>query len=297
MEPIRPTPLRAFRRDMDQSSNLKHSKSTTDVSTLSRTSSFLSFGGLEGLKSSALFGIFEKGGLDTEPQTPDPQSCHNFHFVDSGVPQSASDLRTNFFLMTMKMAGISVAAFAFISIFNRIPNKNRFCPISGKDLTNPLIYSVMATFIALGFPLLERLMATRQSLKKQISNPVPEQSNASAPMFPSSKDENRPKELNVFNVILRYFAGLLGLAYAGTKLDFSESSQFNICVAAITIATISILDRTLRGLIISVLMAVVISIGYVVAMRTPTSEILGVGLLIWFNVSIYGSLGKMLRIW
>lgn len=300
MQTVRPTPIRAFKGKRDMSPGLKHSKSSADVSSLSRTSSFLSFTGLENLKSSALFGIFEKGGLDTEPHTPDIQSHYDFHLSDTRQTESPDEKeQVNRALTAAKAVGIASAACIFILLYNRIPSHNkelRYLP-STTQLTNPFIYTLLATLTALLFPLLDLQIAKLMPRKKAISEPVPKQSSENSQQTASTPRNARRSSEWSFNVILRYFAGLLGVAYAGTKLDFSQPSQFNLCVGAITLATLTILDRTLRGLLLSVAMAIFISACYVAFVRIPLTEAGPIALVIWLNVSVYGSLGKVLRLW
>lgn len=305
MDPIRPTPVRPYRAKRDKdgrggaepSPSLKQNKSFADLASLSRSSSFLNFTGLEALKSSALFGIFERSGLDTEPQTPDPQQHYDFHLSSPPVPPNPQTAHLSVVMAVTKLASVVLASLAFILLFNRIPNNNHFCLISSEQPIHPLVYVLLATSTAVLFPVLDAIVDTLLPSAISISEPVSKDTRVSSRARRGSPSQDKAGSAWSFNILIRYFAGFLGLAYAGTKLDFSQSSQFNLCVSAISLAVLLILDRTLHGLLLSIGLTLVVSAGFLLFQHTPNEDWLGVANLIWLNVSFYGSLGKRLKLW
>ena len=245
MQPLKPLPLRPDK-------GLKQSKSDADVSALPRTPSFLSFTSLDQFKSSALFGIFEQGGYETEPPTPDPNVQIKPRPVDP-VPRPNASL---------KIAAVAISSFLFISLFERIPSTNKFS-IRDVQGTNPFLYAAFASVTAFVFPILDSHITTRQRKKRDWQA----------------------------SMLVRYFAGLLGLSYAATKLDFTQAAQFNICTAMVAIAVLLILDRSIRGFVVSILLTAFMSAGYLLVKETD--DIIGISVLIWLNVCVWGSLGKV----
>lgn len=303
METVRPRPIRPYDKELSphlpRQDNIKHSKSTADLSSLSRTSSFLSFAGLESLKSSALFGIFEKGGYESEPPTPDLAGSkhYDYHLSSSVIPDDPHEVRANHLLSAVKLSGVAIVAFTFISLFNQIPSTNRYCSISPAQGTNPLLYTLAATFVAAVFPLLNQLVASSSTSMPQR---MPVETKAGLSVDPTGSVESsrmqRTSSSWSFNVLLRYFAGFLGLAYAGTKLDFPQPSQFNICVGLVSLCANVILIRSVSGLVSSLVLTGVFTAMYAAIVRVPQQDFIGATLLIWLNVLVYGSLGKMMRI-
>lgn len=293
MEPIRPIPLKpAKQQDIAQAmtpSNLKHSKSSTDVSSLSRTSSFLSFSALESLKSGALSGIFEKGGYETEPPTPDPNINDYKPLVGSA---SLGQTKAELSKLIAKAAVVGVASFTFLNLFNQIVPTNKFCTISSVQGTDPILYAIGASLISTFFPIIDSHFLESLHISKAPKVSATTKRPSKLGQYGETNETNSSKDWQ-FNIIVRYFAGFLGLAYAGTKLDFTQSSQFNLCVAGVSACAIVILDRTIHGFILSLVLASLSTAIYMLAARRSIDDVLGIAVLVWLNVCVWGSLGKV----
>lgn len=304
METVKPTAIRPYDHKVAYESprqgRLKPSKSSADLSNLSRTSSFLSFTGLESLKSGALFGIFEKGGYEPEPQTPDVVASerHDFHLSSPVTPEDPHRLKSDATLFVAKLLSVCAAAFTFIFLFNQIPSTNRFCAISPAQSTNPIIYTIAAASVSVIFPLLDQVLASSSLLHHMsIKNLIKlDASTSTTESHAPARSHRKSGRDWSFNILIRYFTGFLGLAYAGTKLDFSKSSQFNICVALVSLCANVILVRSLSGLMASLLLTVLATGTYATIVRVPEQNLVGAALLVWLNVLVYGSLGKAMRL-
>lgn len=307
MEKVRPRPTRPYDNKLSHDnlrtdSRQQHSKSVNDMTSLSRTSSFLSFTGLESLKSSALFGIFEKGGYEPEPPDPDLAAFekHDFKLSSTAAPQDLQAIKANALMTAIKLLCINVVAMTFITLFNQIPSTNKYCSISPAQGTNPFLYSIAATLVAACFPTLKQIMTAfihRQDSSAQSSTVEARSSSNTNQVSIKKKTKKNNNNTWSFNVLIRYFAGFLGLAYAGTKLDFSQPSQFNICVALVSLCANVLLVRSISGLVTSLALTGVATGLYILFVQVPHEDMIGATLLIWLNVLVYGSLGKMMRIY
>lgn len=315
--PVRPTPIRPFRArrqgsiDMDDDngdhfSSRARTHSHTDLRAMSRTSSILSLSGLAE-RSSALFGIFEQGGgYETEPATPELGGGARRYELRSTAraddeakrrldEQEAAQLRlTEHLQNALRMAIILGTSYIFILLFNRLPAKNKFCAITSAQNISPVLYCLAATGTAIIFSAAVNWVSQRDRKDSIVDDDEEDgrdvdMKSTSAELGAKTRSISSSGETNL---IIRWFAGFLGLAYAGTKLDYTNAWQFNGCVAAVATGCLLVVDRTIHGFVVSILLAAVGTTVYYMALRPPVDDMPGVAALVWLNVAVYGCLGK-----
>ena len=307
---VRPTPIRPGRTTRQASGDMDNDDerplrtySHTDLRGMSRTSSLLSLSGLAE-RSSALFGIFEQGGgYDTEPVTPEAGAGARRYELRSTTriddeakarlgEQAAAQARTSSIIQdVLRVVVLLTTSYLFIILFNRLPSTNKFCAITSAENISPLLYCLAATSTSIIFSTASH--ATRaSSVVRAVADREEEEDD-------DDHDSHTEKSGKVAssgetNLIIRWFAGFLGLAYAGTKLDYSNAWQFNGCVAAVATGCLVVVDRTVRGFLISLGLALVGTAAYTSILRPEADMLPGVFVLVWLNVAVYGCLGKMM---
>ncbi|BFZ57814.1 hypothetical protein PYCC9005_004868 [Savitreella phatthalungensis] len=305
--PIKPKPIRPFTQSNTSSEDVRQtsgqwlrSRSSADLNGLSRTSSFLSLSGLAE-RSSALFGIFEQGGFETEPPTPDTNLNRQYNLNTNNAPSTGRSNDTSsagpkpFFCgRDAVVAGVIAAcSYTFLVLFHNLPNKNRFFIAAGAQQVKPAYYCAAVTISAVLFNAARKLTRPAYNVDRRRDSTVTTSGDDDSRPSTSQQDKSGNASRGEFNLIVRWFAGFLGLAYAATKLDYTNALQFNGCVAAVALGALLVADRSLRGFAISLVLAGLGTVIHATAtgVRDP-ADLPSIAVLVWLNVAVYGCLGK-----
>ena len=309
---FRPMPLRPGRpqrqttvdvdNDDNDSDNARHMgiHSQGELRGMSRTSSILSLSGLAE-RSSALFGIFEQGGgYETEPATPEAGAgARRYELRSTARVDNAAEARMREDALAqarmsavlqdlLRTSIILTTSYLFILLFNRLPSTNKFCAITSAENISPVLYCLAATATAIIFS------AASRAVRHHPAPAAADGDRDDAEDAAVSEKAQKAASSGETNLIIRWFAGFLGLAYAGTKLDYSNAWQFNGCVAAVAAGCLLVVDRTVRGFVISLGLAAVGTATYATIVQPPLDMLPGVSVLVWLNVAVYGCLGKVM---